>query len=259
MSQLVEAFGLGIAAILTNACMLPLYPGLIAFMAGTANSERSRRATGWLGLLVLLGVLSMMTLIGLLVYGLHQTFGAVLPLLLPLVYGLVIVFGVLLLLDRNPFARLSTAQAPILSNPFAVAYVYGLLLGPMTLPCTGPLITSAFALGAGNFRSLADGLLYFLAFGFGFGLPLILLPLITLPVQRRFVGWLTRHHRLLNRASGILLIAVGLFGFLTELLPNYLPEITITPEMWAIYWLAVVVIIAALVVFTLRRRLEASG
>ena len=114
----------------------------------------------------------------------------------------------------------------------------------MTLPCTGPIITSAFLLGAGDFRSLADGLLYFLFFGLGFGLPLILLPLIALPVQRRFVGWLARHHQLLNRASGILLIAVGVFGIFTELLPNYLPQIEIAPEMWAIYWLAVVGIIA---------------
>ena len=37
-------------------------------MAGAANSERSRRATGWLGLLVLLGVLTMMLVIGLIVY-----------------------------------------------------------------------------------------------------------------------------------------------------------------------------------------------
>jgi len=141
MTHAFEAFGLGAAAILTNACVLPLYPGLIAFLAG--GTQENRRSSGWLGLIVLLGVLTMMLLIGLIVFVLQQTFSVLLPVVLPLVYGLVIVSGVLLLLERNPFARLAIAQTPVLRNRFAAAYVYGLLLGPMTLPCTGPIISSA--------------------------------------------------------------------------------------------------------------------
>jgi len=246
-----EAFGLGAAAILTNACVLPLYPGLIAFLAG-GGAQENRRSSGWLGLIVLLGVLTMMLLIGLIVFVLQQTFSVLLPVVLPLVYGLVIVSGVLLLLERNPFARLAIAQTPVLRNRFAAAYVYGLLLGPMTLPCTGPIISSAFFLGASNTQLLVDGLIYFFFFGLGFGWPLIVLPWIALPLQRRFVGWLSIHHQLLNRASGILLIAVGVFGIVTELLPNYLPQIEIAPEGWTVYWLAVVGIIAAVVVVSSR-------
>src|SRR5215217_7373796 len=124
MAHAFEAFSLGAAAILTNACVLPLYPGLIAFLAGGADDKR--RASGWLGLIVLLGVLTMMLILGLVVYLLQQTFGALLPIVLPLVYGLVIVFGVLLLLDRNPFARLSMSPSPILHNRIVSAYLYGL-------------------------------------------------------------------------------------------------------------------------------------
>lgn len=246
MGQWVEAFGLGAAAILTNACVLPLYPGLIAFMAG------DRRARGWLGLLVLLGVLSAMLVVGLIVSLAQITFGALLPYLLPIIYALVIVFGGLLLFDRSPFARLATVQMPVLRSPYAAAYVYGLLFGPMMLPCAGPIITSAFMLGAGDARALADGLLYFLFFGLGFGLPLILLPLVALPVQRRLVGWVAAHNTLLNRASGILLIAVGVFGIVTELLPNYFPDLYVTPEMWGLYWLAVALVIVGVMVISQR-------
>ena len=83
MAHALEAFSLGAAAILTNACVLPLYPGLIAFLAGGADDKR--RASGWLGLIVLLGVLTMMLVLGLLVYLLQQTFAALLPIVLPLV------------------------------------------------------------------------------------------------------------------------------------------------------------------------------
>ncbi|MCK6576856.1 MAG: hypothetical protein L6Q98_01995 [Anaerolineae bacterium] len=254
MSQLLEAFGLGTAAILTNACMLPLYPGLLAFLAGNAAEGRARRAMPLFGVLVLAGILTMMLVIGLILFLLQQSFGAALQIVLPAIYAMVIAMGVLLLLDRNPFARLAFGGAPLVGNPYAAAYLYGLLFGPMTLPCTGPIITSAFVLGAGDAGALADGLLYFLAFGLGFGWPLALLPLAAIPLQRRLIGWLTGHHRLLNQASGLLLIAVGVFGILTELVPNYVAGFEIAPEGWAFYWGAAALLIAALAAFSLRGR-----
>lgn len=256
MDELLRAFSLGNAAILTNACLLPLYPGLMAFLAGNSGNERSRRATGWLGLLVLAGILTMMTVIGLVLYALNQSFGSVLSLLLPVIYGLVIAAGVLMLLDRNPFARLATAQAPVLRNPYATAYVYGLFFGPMTLPCTGPIILSAFALGAGNSTELVNGLLFFLAFGVGFGWPLVALPLVALPLQRRLVSGLARHHKVLARASGALLIAVGLFGILTELLPQIVPieAVALAPETWTVYWIVSVAVTLAIGYVTYRQQ-----
>ena len=220
MANLVEAFILGNGAILTNVCILPLYPGLIAFLAGNAQNEGAARSSRWFGLLVLAGVLSLMIVVGGLLYLVQQSFGALLPVLLPVIYGVIIILGVAMLLGRNPFNRLSTAQAPILRNPYIAAYVYGLLLGPMTLPCTGPVIVSAFLLGAGSFAALSDGLLFFLAFGLGFGWPLLLLPFLAMPLQRRFTRWSTRNYAVLGRVSGLLLVAIGLLGIFTDLLPN---------------------------------------
>lgn len=217
MNELLQAFLLGNAAILTNVCMLPLYPGLIAFMAGTGSTDR---ATGWIGVLVLAGVLSLMLVIGWLLYVLQASFGAVLPWLLPIIYVVVAGMGVLMLTGRNPFRRLSTSQAPVLRNPYLSAYAYGLLLAPMTLPCVGPIVLSAFLLGAGGTRELADSLLYFLAFGLGFGWPLIVLPLLAQPFQRQFTKWTTGHYRLLTAASGVLLLAIGVAGFALEVVPN---------------------------------------
>ena len=45
MGELVEAFILGNSAILTNVCILPLYPGLIAYLAGTAQTTQASGAT----------------------------------------------------------------------------------------------------------------------------------------------------------------------------------------------------------------------
>ena len=217
MNQLFEAFILGNSAILTNVCILPLYPGLIAFMAGNVSAQK---ASKWLGLIVLLGVLSLMTAVGALLYLFQQSFSVILPVLLPIIYTVIIGLGMLMLFGRNPFNRLGSMQAPLLRNPYMAAYVYGLLLGPMTLPCAGPIILSAFLLSAGSFTGLADGLLYFFAFGLGFGWPLVVLPLLAMPLQRRFTQWTTHNHTLLTRVSGILLVAIGLLGIYVDLLPN---------------------------------------
>jgi cytochrome c-type biogenesis protein len=217
MRELLTAFTLGNSAILTNACMLPLYPGLIAFMA--ANTDQRRRVAALLGAAVLAGVLSMMLLIALVLYAVRASFGDLLPYLLPVVYIIVIGMGALMLFGRNPFARMATLRSPAARNPLARAYLYGLLLAPMTLPCTGPVVTSVFILGT-NTGAFLDGLMYFFAFGLGFGWPLVLLPLLASSLQRQLVGWLTRHHRRLEQASGLLLIGIGVFGFVVEYFPN---------------------------------------
>ena len=198
--------------------MLPLYPSMVAYLA--ADSGRARGWPGVLGVLVLAGVLTMMTVVGLALFLLRASFGAVLPWLLPLVYGSVIVLGILLLLGKSPFAQLAVVNAPVFRNPLLTAFCYGLLLGPMTLPCAGPLIVSAFVLGAGSITSLADGLLYSLAFGLGFGWPLLVLPLLAAPLLRFLTGWVVGRYALLTRTAGLLLVGIGVFGVWAEVLPS---------------------------------------
>jgi cytochrome c-type biogenesis protein len=115
---------------------------------------------------------------------------------------------------------LAAANAPVFRNPYRTAFSYGLLVGPTALPCAGPLIVSAFVLRAVSIGSLADGLLYALAFGLGFGWPLVLLPLLAVPLQRHVTGCLAGQYALLTRAAGVLLVGIGVFGAWAEILPS---------------------------------------
>lgn len=229
MNEIIAAFVLGNTAILTNVCLLPLYPGLIAFLASNAtrtDKPEIQRATPWLGALVLVGILSTMLLVGLILFLLQRSFSSILTVLLPATYLLIIGLGILTFIGRNPFARMGTTQSPVFNNPYATAYAYGVFLAPMTLPCTGPLILSTFVLGVGSVASLANGIVFFLAFGLGFGWPLLVLPLIAQATQRQFISWMQNKHQLLNQIAGILLIGIGLAGIWFELLPIYGIEIT---------------------------------
>lgn len=218
MDLLLQGFLLGNGAILTNACLLPLYPGLIAFLAAQ-DASRPGRAR-WLGLFVLAGVLTLMLALGGILMATRVAVASWLPWLLPATYAVVAALGIALLAGRNPFARLSTGSLPGLRDPRASAFVYGLALAPMTLPCTGPVVVAAFVLGAGDPRALGVELSYFLAFGIGFGWPLILLPWLAQGRQRSATRWLARHQRLTARLSGVLLLGIAAWGVATEVVPN---------------------------------------
>lgn len=221
MSEYVEAFTLGNAAILGNVCMLPLYPGLFVMFANQGQRSGRRAAAPLLGVIVLAGIVTSMIAIGFVLHQLGQAVADILDWLLPVMYTAVGVLGGALIAGVNPFARLATTEAPIVRSASASAYLYGVLLAPMTLPCTGPLIISAFVIGGvSGTGALADSLTYFVAFALGFGWPLVALPLLAAPAQRAITRWLARHHRAVEVGSGTLLIVVAVIGWRTDVLPN---------------------------------------
>ncbi|MBA2597722.1 MAG: hypothetical protein H0V00_13950 [Chloroflexia bacterium] len=220
MNEYLGAFLLGNAAILGNVCMLPLYPGLIAFLAGNVENGRVRRGGLLLGVSVLAGVLVTMVALGLIMFVLGQSFSRILPWVLPLTYGIVFALGIAMVIGKNPFARLAAAPTPVLANPYAASFLYGGFLAPMTLPCTGPIILSAFVLGVGSTAALGESLLYFFVFGLGFGWPLVVLPLVAMPLQRGITRWLAGSAQALGRVAGALLIAIAVFGIWVDVLPN---------------------------------------
>ena len=222
VDQFVLGFTSGVPAILTNICILPLYPGMIAFLTGQLRGEKDASSgrfasftywrSGLLGLMVLLGVMTLMLGVGLLFWVLKMATADILPVLLPIIYGLVILLGILMIRGKNPFAWLTRLEAPVFRNPLMTAYVYGLALAPMTLPCTGPYLTAIFALSAVSGTHAVEQLVFFFGFGFGFGWPLLVLPLLATSAQRNLTRALAQRHELLTRLAGALLVIIGIAG-----------------------------------------------
>ena len=174
----------------------------------------------WLGLQVLAGVVVSMVVIGMVLHLLSTTVADILDWLLPVMYLLVLVLGVAMVFGRNPFARLATTQVPLLRSPAATAFVYGMLMAPLTLPCTGPLVISAFVIGGvSGGGALLDSLRYFVWFALGFGWPLVLLPLLAAPKQQTITRFLGRHHRVITAGSGVLLIGIAVVGYWSDVRP----------------------------------------
>jgi cytochrome c-type biogenesis protein len=200
----------------TSPCVLPLYPGFLAYLSGGQEAMSHRRYGRYsLGFFVLAGVLTMMLALGLIIALLSISIGQALSVVIPLADLLIISLGVLLLLNRNPFKRLPQIQAPVLSHPYANAFIYGLLYGPIALPCSGPLVVGIFALSLTVGEALSK-LGVFLWFGLGFGLPLLALSFLSGAAQR----WITRQFamraRLINLIGGLLLVGIGVYDLVSN-------------------------------------------
>lgn len=207
-------FGVGLLSA-ASPCLLPLYPGFIAYLGSNAEQLEGRRATGLLGLLVLAGVLTMMVAAGVILVAIAIPTSRLLAYATPVVDGLLIVLGILLLMGRNPFERLPGMRVPLVKNPYAQAYVYGIMLGPIALPCAGPFLVSLLGISLGVADAVGK-IGTFLLFGLGFGLPLVALSLLTSVRSREVVRWIVSHHRGVEIVAGVLLVAIGAFDLVEK-------------------------------------------
>lgn len=209
MEAILTSLSLGLLST-TSPCVLPLYPGFLAYLSGSQDQLGERRGRYLLGFFVLGGVLTMMLVLGALIAAFSVSVGRALSVIIPAADVLILLLGIMLLANINPFKRLPQVKIPLISHPYANAFLYGLLYGPIALPCSGPLVVGifAFSLTAGE---VLDKLSVFLWFGLGFGLPLLLLSFLSGANQR----WLTRQFaqraRLINVIGGILLIGVAIY------------------------------------------------
>jgi cytochrome c-type biogenesis protein len=191
----------------TSPCILPLYPGFLAYLSGQ-NEMGGKKY--FLGLFVLSGVLSMMLVLGGFINLLAVPVGSVLVYLLPLADLLIFLLGILLLLNRNPFKTLPQIQIPALRHPFTNAYVYGLLYGPIALPCSGPMVVSIFALSFTVGEAFSQ-LWAFIWFGLGLGVPLLILSFLSARLQRELTTLFARHSRIVNLIGGLLLVGIAIY------------------------------------------------
>jgi cytochrome c-type biogenesis protein len=197
-----------------SPCVLPLYPGFLAYLSG-GQQALSGRGRYLLGFFVLAGVLVMMLALGGLIALLSVSIGSALSVAIPLADLLIVSLGVMLIFDRNPFKSLPQIKVPVLSHPYVNAFIYGLLYGPIALPCSGPLVVGIFALSF-TAEEVLGKMAVFLWFGLGFGLPLLLLSFLAGASQR----WITRqfavHSRAINLVGGFLLVGIGVYDFISN-------------------------------------------
>lgn len=211
------SFLAGLYAPVGAPCALVLYPGYISFLAGRAgnhdrnvgrNDERNF-SPFLLGCLAAAGVIVAMLAGGFLFSVAIQVGGSMVrDLITPAAFILLFILSLMLIFNLKPGQFSFLQFVPRLGNPLSAAFILGVTFGIIILPCNAAAVFVFIAL-ASTASGLFEGLEAFLLFGLGITLPLLIIAGLTRSASRQLMGYLTRHHRGIQIAGGIVMLAIS--------------------------------------------------
>ncbi len=225
--SLLVAFGAGILSFL-SPCVLPLVPAYVGYLAGssamTSTADARRTSTiihsiaFVLGFsLVFVGFWASIGLIGNVLHGysgLMRQIGGVVLILLGLHQIGVFQVGFLYRQFRME-PQLATRATPITSMLVGVAFAAG------WTPCIGPILAGIIGLASMS-DTVGQGTLLLLVYSLGLGVPFLVTG-FAIAQASALLSRIKRHMRIIELASGILLIAIGvlMLSDTFKLLPRY--------------------------------------
>ncbi len=194
-----------------NPCGVAMLPAIVGYELGVWSAGYLRLARGLVfGLLATAGFLALFLGVGLaVVLGGRWLIGLVSWAALAVGLGLAVV-GAFTLAGRGPhLAFFSRVQVPAGGGALG-AFGVGVAYGVASLSCALPIFLVVVA-GALTLGGLLEGLLVFLAYGLGMGLMLTAIAVLTAIFKDAVLGVLRPAGRYLEPASGLLLLAAGLY------------------------------------------------
>lgn len=209
VTQLLGSFALGLATPLTAVCVLPLYPGFLAYLS--TRSDDVRLPIGWLAALVGAGVVSFMLVLGVVFTTvLEISLTNVVGVVSPVAFAVLGAVSLLLLADVDVGRVLPSIEPPQSRHPVGSAFGYGFFFGAIVVPCNPGFIAVFFA-RAFLFTDPVASILHFLLFGTGIAAPLVGLAAVSGRWQSRILSILTRHRSAINRATGAVMLAIAVY------------------------------------------------
>ncbi len=153
------SFILGLLTPLTAVCVLPLYPGFLAYLANQSSKDKkvNKKQYALFGLLITLGVIIFMLLLGLIFTTfLQKSLTNVVGIISPIAFGILGFFSLLLIFNVDFGKFIPRLKTPTSKHPTIKALSYGFFFGAIVLPCNPAFIGAFFAraLIINNFSSI---------------------------------------------------------------------------------------------------------
>ncbi len=201
ISSILLAIGAGLASVM-SPCVLPVVP---IIMAGAERKDRLRP-------LILVAGLSLSFMI---MGAISSLFGAMLvgrTRYIELVGSCVIIaLGLMVIFDVSIFKRITAlSNLNVKGEGRAGAFVLGMALGLVWVPCVGPFLSSILTMVGSN-GQLVYGIALLGFYSLGLAIPMLILAYSSHLVQNRIKA-LARHDRIFRYASGGILVAFGLYA-----------------------------------------------
>ncbi len=207
---LAVAFGAGLLSFL-SPCVLPLVPSYVTFITGLSFDDvsRARRHALTHALLFVLGFTIIFVLLGAGATTLGRLFAAYRDVIARAGGVLVILLGLFLLGAFNLAAWQRERRVHLADKPagYLGTVLVGVAFGAGWTPCIGPVLGAILTYNLGS-SDAARGALMLFAYALGLAVPFVLAAV----ALERFLAAFARarrHVALASRASGALLVAVG--------------------------------------------------
>jgi cytochrome c-type biogenesis protein len=199
-TSIAFVFVAGLASVL-SPCVLPVIPIIVT---GGPDDHRLRP------LLIVAGLALTFVLMGVVSSLFASVIGAPMRYVEKAAGILITLFGVLLILNVNLFKHLGFLSALAqLPRGGLGGFILGAILGIVWIPCVGPALSSVLALVATQGK-VFSGILLLLVYSLGFAIPMLIAGYASQSFRKMFSG-AKRHPYLVNLASGLILMAMGLF------------------------------------------------
>jgi len=210
ISQLGTSFVLGLLTALTSACVISIYPSFLSFLAN--NNDSSKKPHYWLyGLLVMLGVMTTMSVVGLVFTTiLSISLTSVISILNPIAFIIMGIIGILLIINFDFAKVFKTYNVPRVKSKKLSSYLFGLLFGIIVLPCNPGFLIAMFAksfLVASPILNITS----FIMFSIGMGLPLLILSLLSTTFASKTSLFFAKHSAKINRVAGAIILVIALY------------------------------------------------
>jgi len=200
-----------------SPCILPLIPGFMAYLSGTAVEEKlSRAKTFTNSIFFVLGFSVVFAILGVLLNSVLSRSSYAIQTWLSRIAGIIILFFALHILGLIKVKFLQADHKIIvkkLRSSYLTSFVFGASFAVGWTPCVGAILGSILALAI---SSPASSFILLVAYSIGLGLPFLIVGLFT----EEAMGLISKSDKVLkyfNIAVGILLIILGVLVFTNNL------------------------------------------
>lgn len=211
ITEFITSFLLGLATPLTALCVIPLYPSFISYLSNQLEEDTGRKTYTLFGVLVVAGVISFMSALGLIFSTFIQTsLTSVIEIISPLAFGLLGVMSLAMIFELDFQRYMPSGTSPEFENPLMNAFSFGFFFGAIIIPCNPAFIATFFA-RAFLFETPFSSLTNFFLFGLGIGFPLLAFSVISSAKSQEIIGFLKKHESLVHKGSGTVMLAISLY------------------------------------------------
>lgn len=216
------SFLAGLFAPLGAVCVLPLYPGFLAYLASQVNgksnevddqikSGTNQKSILMFSLIIALGIILSMFLFGLVfTFFLQASLTKIIGIVSPIAFGILGVISLLLIFNFDLSRFMPKLHAPVKKNPYWSSLIFGLFFGGIVLPCNPASLAVLFAIST-SITSFLINLINFVVFGIGMALPLIFLAVVSGAKGGLMINFLSAHKKAINLVAGIIMLVISLY------------------------------------------------